>query len=391
MAPRQIYCDESGFDGSNLWHPDQPHFVYAAVEIDIEEANSIVTEARSRFNLGGNEIHTGRMIRRNNGRSAIEWILYQIQGKYQLACFHKRYSLACKFFEYMIEPTISQGSSYFYHHGFHKFIATSLYAAAMTEPQTNEATLIEFQSLMRDRDSERMTNLIEGLSARAEGEKSFLQAIATVLICNQPVIRGELSMFDGDEDSRDESATKWLLELTVTALRSLCATSSGKSMLPLVVTCDDSKPLVDGVSYVNTMVGRTDFAQIEFDQREAQITFHLAEEVRFASSTDNCGIQLADVAASASAYALKRPEEDFSRQWREQHWDAVHEQSVFPDLDELDLTKERPAKNSLILQSLVDRSVRAIPLYTNLRDLDEMASQATNAFLSDMRSRMGSE
>ena len=387
MTAKQIYCDESGFDGNNLWHPDQPHFVYAAVEIEIEEANSIVAEAQSRFDLGGNEIHTARMIRRNNGQPAIEWILDQIKGRYQLAYFHKRYSLACKFFEYMIEPTVSQGSNYFYHHGFHKFIATSLYAAAMAEPQTNEATLIEFQSLMRDRDAEQMTKLIDGFASRAEGEESFLQAIATVLICNQSAIRSELSMFDGDEDAGDESATKWLLELTVTALRSLCATASGEAMHPLVVTCDDSKPLVDGAMYVNTMVGRTDFAQIEFDEREAQLTFNLAEAVRFASSTENCGIQLADVAASASAYALKRPEEEFSKRWREHHWEAVHEQSVFPDLDELDLTKERPAKNAVILQALVDRSVRGVPLHANLRELDEMVSGATNAFLMDIQSR----
>ena len=139
--------------------------------------------------------------------------------------------------------------------------------------------------------------------------------------------------------------------------------------------------------YVNTMVGRTDFAQIEFDEREAQLTFNLAEEVRFASSAENCGIQLADVAASASAYALKRPEEEFSERWREHHWDAVHEQSVFPDLDELDLTKERPAKNAVILQALVDRSVRGVPLHANLRELDEMVSGATNAFLTDNQSR----
>lgn len=388
MTPKQMFCDESGYDGNNLWHPDQPHFVYAAVQIEIEEANSIVADARSRFGLGGNEIHTARMIRRKSGKPAIEWILEAIKGRYQVAYFHKRYSLACKFFEYMIEPTISQGSNYFYHHGFHKFIATSLYAAAMAEPHTNESTLIEFQSLMRDRDPERMHALIEGFAARAEGEESFLQAIATVLICNQPAIRSELSMFDGDKDAGDESVTKWLLELTVTALRSLCASASGDTMQPLVVTCDDSKPLVDGASFVNAMVGRTDFAQIEFDKREAQLTFNLAEEVRFASSITNCGIQLADVAASASAYALKRPEEEFSKQWREHHWDAVHQESVFPDLDELDLIQERPAKNAMILQALVNRSVGGVPLHANLRDLDKMVTGATKAFLSDIRQRI---
>jgi len=379
MKAKTLFCDESGFDGNNLWQPDQPYFVYSAVDLSPDEADLIVKEARARFSIITNEIHAVKMLRTPKWRPAIEWILQQIHGKYQLACFHKRFSLACKFFEYMIEPTVSDGSNYFYHHGFHKFVANGLYFAAMAAPLDNEHYLTEFQSLIRGRDVNRLTEVIEGFAARSEGQESFLQSIATLLICNQPAIRSELETFQtvGEE----QTAATWILELTTTALRSLCASASGSAMHPLIVTCDDSKPLRAGGDFVNAMVGRMDCASVDMDGRESQLTFNLAEGVRFADSRSSCGVQLADVAASAATFAFKKPDDSFSIQWREQHWDAVHEQSVFPDVDEFDLSHARCVKNTFILHALVDRSIQKIPLHINLRHLDAFVSHATEEYM----------
>ena len=45
--------------------------------------------------------------------------------------FHRRYSLATKMFEYLIEPAISDGNSIFYDIGFHKFVANALLFGAI--------------------------------------------------------------------------------------------------------------------------------------------------------------------------------------------------------------------------------------------------------------------
>ena len=386
MTPRTIFCDEAGFDGNNLWNPEQPHFVYAAVELSPQEADEIVSEARSRFSITTDELHAARMLRRDKGRETVAWILDKVSGRFQLACFHKRYSLAGKFFEYMIEPTISDGSNYFYDHGFHKFITNGLYFAALAEPGVNELNLTDFQELIRSQDAKRLTDVIHSLAARSAGENSFLQSITAIFICNQHRIKDELQMFDSSCDAG--SVIKWLLELTITALRALCVSASGQSMRPLIVTCDDSKPLRDGAAYVNTMVGRTDFQSIKFDNRESQLTFNLSEDVRFASSKNCFGIQIADVAASSAAFALKRPSEAFSQLWIERYSNAIHEQSVFPDPGELDLNRERAIKNSFILQSLMDRSIQKKSLYSNLFELNEFVSMATAMYLQDQSTEM---
>jgi len=386
MTPRTIFCDEAGFDGNNLWNPEQPHFVYAAVELSPQEAAEIVSEARSGFSIKTDELHAARMLRHDKGRKTIEWILDKVSGRFELACFHKRYSLAGKFFEYMIEPIISDGSNYFYENGFHKFIANGLYFSALAEPGINELNLIDFQELIRSQDAKRLTDVIHSLAARSAGEDSLLQSIATILICNQHRIKDELQMFDSSSDA--SSVVKWLLELTITALRGLCISASGPSMRPLIVTCDDSKPLRDGADFVNAMVGRTDFHSIRFDNRESQFTFNLSEEVRFASSKSCLGIQIADVAASSAAFALKRPSEAFSQLWIERYSNAIHEQSVFPDAGEIDPNRERVIKNSFILQSLLNRSIQKKSLHTNIFELDEFVSIATEMYLKDQSIEM---
>lgn len=60
----------------------------------------------------------------------------QIKGRFQLACFQKQYSLAGKFFEYLIEPMVSDVNSFYYDSGFHKFIANGLYFAAADYPDS---------------------------------------------------------------------------------------------------------------------------------------------------------------------------------------------------------------------------------------------------------------
>ena len=92
--------------------------------------------------------------------------------------------------------------------------------------------------------------------------------------------------------------------------------------------------------------------------------------------------------ASSAAFALKRPSEAFSQLWIERYSNAIHEQSVFPDPGELDLNRERAIKNSFILQSLMDRSIQKKSLYSNLFELNEFVSMATEMYLQDQSTEM---
>ena len=380
---KTVFCDESGYDGNNLWHPDQPYFSYAAVCISPKEADEIIVEAMAKFKPPGDEIKTARLLRSSPGRTAVQWILEKISGRYQVLCCHKRYCLAAKLFEYMIEPILSDGSTYFYGNGFHKLVANGIYFSALAQDQFATQTLVEFQQLMRDRDATRLVTVVDSLAKRAAGADEFLNSILTIIVCNQGEIESELKMFD--EENGDSDAAKWILELTVTALRSLLSGLSGDAMLPLLVTCDDSKPLRAGQDFMNAMIGRTDCRKVEFDGRAGQLTFNLAEEIRFAGSIECCGVQLADVAASSATFAMKNRESSFAKYWRETQVDSLHEQSIFPDHSVLDLSDVQAVKNTMILQELAARSVRKESLTSNLMQLDKLSTMAARSFLSSQK------
>lgn len=376
---KTVFCDESGFDGNNLWHPDQPYFSYAAVCIAPDEADAIIAEAMQRFKPPGNEIKTAKLLRSNPGRKVIQWILEQISGDYQVVCCHKRYCLAAKMFEYMIEPILSSASTYFYSNGLHKLIANGLYYSALADDQYATQTLVEFQQLMRDKDAEKLVTVLDALAKRSSGADEFLNSVLTIIVCNQSEIQSELKMFEGENG--EAGVVKWILELTVTALRSLLAELSGKGMEPLVVTCDDSKPLKAGQDFMDAMIGRTDYHELEFGEICGQLTFNLSEKIRFVGSDECCGVQLADVAASSATFAMKNKGSSFAKYWNKSQLGSLHEQSVFPDASVLDLSSFQSVKNTMILQELAARSVRKECLTADLGHLDSLSTMAARDYL----------
>ena len=134
----------------------------------------------------------------------------------------------------MIEPILSSASTYFYSNGLHKLIANGLYYSALADDQYATQTLVEFQQLMRDKDAEKLVTVLDALTKRSSGADEFLNSVLTIIVCNQSEIQSELKMFEGENG--EAGVVKWILELTVTALRSLLAELSGKGMEPLVVT-----------------------------------------------------------------------------------------------------------------------------------------------------------
>lgn len=347
---KSVYCDESGFSGDNLWHPDQPNFAYAAVTMPEKDAESLVESTRKQFRIQNPELHAAQLLKRDNGKRAVMSIVEALVPCSSVVVFHKRYSLAGKMFEYLIEPAISRGNSMFYDLGFHKFVANGLYLALLAGPKATAQTFLDFQETMRTGDVAKLDALTTSLGQ--DGLTSFLGQIAAFVTCNRREIDEEIS---ASESSKD--VPRWMLELTSTALMSLLATLSGEDMTPLSVTCDSSKPLLSQADMFEAMVDRTDFHSMNFDGRTNQITFNLAHKIRFGDSKYIPGLQLADLVAGAAAFALKRRDEEFTRFWLEKCAQTVHRNSVLPEIDEFDIRTERALVNAFVLQELVERSV----------------------------------
>lgn len=373
---KSVYCDESGFTGNDLWHADQPHFVYAAVSVDEDEARSIVERTRRDYSIRTQELHSAQLKRRESGKRAMLSVLESLAGRSSVAVFHKRYSLAGKMFEYLIEPAISDQSSMFYDIGLHKFVANGLYLALLAEPSTTKQTFIEFQDMMRSGDSAKLDLLAK--TTDHDAMAGFLRQIGTFITCNRQALQDEIAASEACKD-----LPRWLLELTMTALRSLLTSFSGQEMHPLSVTCDESKPLLSQAEVFDAFVGRTDYLDVTFDGRTNPLTFNLAQGIKFASSKEYAGLQLADIVAGAAAFSLKNPADDFAVAWLGASAGMMHRNSVLPDLDEIDLTKERAIVNAMVLQELVDRSVRAQSLFNSMPRFIEVAREYAPRILSD--------
>jgi hypothetical protein len=366
-----VFCDESGFTGDNLWEPEQPYFAYAAVAISEERAAEIIKEARSKFRLKSPELHAMQLLR--NRTSAVKWIIENVIPTSSVILFNKRFALAGKMFEYLIEPAVSNASAILYDIGFHKFIANGLYVALLTEPTLAESGFQDFQNVMRSGDATALEHVTASLSN--EGLAGFLNEIATFVTCNRRALEQEIAA------SPERAVPRWMLELTTTALISLLTSLSGDEMMPLSVICDDSKPLLTQAEMFDGFVGREDCRAIICDGRRHQLTFNLAHPIRFGSSKAVAGLQLADLVAGSAVFALKRPDDDFSSFWREISESAIHKNSVIPELREFDLSSERGLVNAIVLKGLVERSVLGRNLALEMPELVAFAEHSGRRLL----------
>ena len=130
----------------------QPFFAYASVDLELDEANAIVGELRSRYHLQMGELKAAKLLRRPRGRAMVAEILGRIEGRYIATLYDKRLSLAAKFFEYIYEPVLQRNNMLFYHHNLHRFVATYLYMQMVASGEGAEELAVQFERFMRSLD-----------------------------------------------------------------------------------------------------------------------------------------------------------------------------------------------------------------------------------------------
>lgn len=346
---RTIYCDESGFSGNRLWDDEQPYFTYAAIQIDPAAAAEYVDSIRSEFGVASLELKGSALCRRRSAHPIVERILSDHAHAASVIVFEKKYALACKMFEYLLEPALAPISTLLYEMGFHKFIANGLYLQMMSGHGSAETTFCRFQDALRNRTDGSLIAL-ESVLGPVSSE-SFVDQVLTFLVCNRSKV--------ADEVVSDVQSTtdRWMLELTTTGLHSLLA-ERGSDMQPMSVYCDASKPLTDQREFFSSMVGRTDSRSIRVRGKEQQLTYNLAGPVQLADSATTPGVQLADVFASASTYALKNPSSDLSLIWRAHCGEFLHGNSVVAEPDSFDFDEPLCVANCIVFHELIELSVR---------------------------------
>ena len=249
--PQKIYFDESGFTGNYLLDPQQKYFAYGSVATDDTEAQEFVSSLIRKYGIQNGELNGSRLVKFNKGRKAIDEIFAHFEGRIKISVSEKKFALACKFFEYIFEPCISDINSLFYGIEFHKFIANMLYVEFLARGAGAELIFEEFENLMR---SGNTAGLDAIFSASSHPENSpILVHIREFAQYRVEDIRAELLALN------DSGVYKWILDLTDSALFTLLA-NWGLEFHQMTAICDNSKPLQHNQALFDVMINREEIA-----------------------------------------------------------------------------------------------------------------------------------
>ena len=364
-----IFCDEAGFTGNNLLDEQQPAFAYASVAIEETEAEEIVRRLRADSRLQGPEIKGARLAKSNRGRAVITDALRSIRGRYLATVYDKKFSLACKFFEYIYEPVLARNNSLFYAYGFHKFVAALIYMNFILKDEPTTDLVRQFEKFMRSLNPADAPILFTGAAAGATFDEALYDVARFIDGYRKDIL--EESKYVGN----------WVLDLSLSALFPQLA-QWGERFDVVSVYCDDSKPLRDLTPTLNAMVGRTDRTSMVLGQKRRPLTFNLAQPVQLVSSATHAGVQLADVVSSALVQAFKEPETDWSQAVLAEVQPHLHEDCILPDLTPLDLATPEGAVNAFVLRELGARAEQGIDPLSGMPDVYRLAYANVHQFLS---------
>ena len=367
-AMKHIYFDEAGYTGNNLTDLDQPFFAFAAIQIQQEEAQAYLTDLRQRFRISTAEIKGSRLCRRLSSHRVVSAILNDLAANAKVLLCDKAYGLAARLFEYLIEPIIAPVSSAFYNRNFHLFVSNGLYAQAKANDGNAEEFLRRFQSVMSETLNGEHIGL--GSSVLCCDESDFSHQLLTLITCHPDKVKEELDSLQNTPIGR------WCLELSSSAIWSLLR-ELGKDMAPIVAFTDESKPLTDQRELFNIMVGRESQSTIQMFGRQSPVLFNLAQPLHLVDSATTPGVQLADIFASATVYAVKNPTSEIATTWRALAPDLLSEESIVSDLSHFDLTQPRAKANAVALHGLIDHSLIG---QLNIQEWPSILSQIDRQF-----------
>lgn len=320
MAPQPltVYLDESGFTGNNLLDEAQPIFIVSAVAISVEEATKLVAEVSKEFSLTAKEIKGSKLCGFARGRQAILKLLELLKGRYRFIAMNKRYAAACKVFEYLVEPTISDCSWFFYQKRFHYFVADAVYYQTKSD---YKEILTGLATAIRERNPEKMYEALDGNTGPA-GKVTVLDLLKELAVNNRELIVDEFKTLQGLDQAR------WVMDLSSTALFSLLCTWAEEGR-PLDVHCDESKPLASAAPSFSARIGaKSEVIEMPFGDKRR--LFSLEKEIALERSDAVPGLQLADAVASAAAAVLNNPKSDFGKKAGALLDDYMDPSSMFP-------------------------------------------------------------
>lgn len=355
-----ISCDEAGFTGDNLLNSDQPFFSYASHDLTLPEAESLVRRVRAKHPVQMPELKAAKLLKTLRGKALIADILRELDGRYIVTLYDKRYSLAAKLFEYLFEPVLQSNNALFYRHNFHRFIAMFFFMLMRDKSIAGLAS--EFEAFMRSLDPADAPSLFN-----SRGVNPMIEQILRFVRGYNVIIARET------RDLQEITGGKWILDLTVSAIFSHLV-AWGKRHPLIEVVCDDSKPLRALSDFFDVMINRPDTVRVDMFGKRRTLTWNMSRPIAFTSSASHSGVQIADLLAGVTAaIPAGGPEmEAFGEMVQGQ----LHEDCVLPDFSILELDQEETAVNWLVLEDLAYRADNGFDPLHGMEMVFELAKQS---------------
>lgn len=343
----KIACDEAGHTGPDLLAQDQRYFAFASVNVSDDEAWALISEARLLHPVQMPELKASKLMGSRRGRRLVAHIVEKLSGRFAISAHDKLLALCGWVFEYIFEPVYQDNPKIFYERDFHRFIAMFCYLWFMDERSEAQEALTQFQAFMRSKDASNAPALFAFDGGPISDQPHPFELIQRFATGHKERITkdiAEIEMHTGDKGT-------WTLDLSASGLWSHL-NHWGQHKEPIIVICDDSKPLraieadLDGIARdaaihrAETLLGAQDLG------------WDLAKPIAFVDSRSHPSVQLADILASTAVFCYSNglPEDmDATGAILDE---GMLKDSIFPDFDRVRLENDSAKVSYAVLYEL---------------------------------------
>lgn len=347
--PILISCDEAGYTGPALLDAAQPYFVYASHDLSMIEAESLIADIRARFPIQAAELKSASLKRRNDWAAICQLITDRCAGRVIVIASDKKVALAGKVFEYLFEPVLEDNNSLFYRIDFQRFIMNAVHEVLSKADSPYGELAKQMQQFMRSFDPEAAPSLFGIAAGRhpviMERILTFCRGYADVIAERTKHLR-----------PGNSTTGKWALDLTATSLFTLILSGWGHRHDRLTVLCDDSKPLKDGDVLFDGFIDREGEEQLEAGRYQVAIRGNLTGPIEFGSSLTHPTLQVADLIAGITAFALGNEVAPEIEGWV---WRHMHENYIMADSSLASRSSPTGKLGRAVLKELARRAAAA--------------------------------
>lgn len=296
--------DEAGNTGSNICNEDQTIFVLSTISFSDEELDSIRKDI-----LYNKEMHFVDMKKSKNGRDIIKKILSldiineeHVQYEY----IDKQFCIYAQIVDMTIEPVFHSILRYnFYKNKYNIKIANLFYIFMLKHKNKNlvKEYLQSFEDMMRQQTDDYINKFYD---------KNEALIVSADTNDDLKIILQFIQMSKNIKDAVIPYGDKYCLDTTLTSFINLVNYWSTKHNSKLNIITDNSKQLKDKETIIKELTSIKHETIVGHGSRKHKYPLAI-DSFTMVDSSNNFGVQLADIIASAVAFCINNKSKKYER------------------------------------------------------------------------------